>query len=150
RVRELVDADPSQVHARGGDGKTALHCARTVEIAQFLIDRGAEIDARCVDHQSTAAQYLVRDAPDVARLLIARGAWFDIFIAVGLRDAALVEHCLREDPEALDHRIWHGKYRVVAIGDRPATPEELGGHRGDVYRWVFDHNVTAIDVAGQL
>ncbi len=27
RVRELVDADPSLVFARGGDGKTALHCA---------------------------------------------------------------------------------------------------------------------------
>jgi len=67
-----------------------------------------------------------------------------------LRDAALVERCLREDPEALDHRIWHDKYRVVAIGDRPATAEELGGHRGDVYRWVFDHNVTAIDVAAKL
>lgn len=33
RVRELVDLDPSLVHARGGDGKTPLHCARTVEIA---------------------------------------------------------------------------------------------------------------------
>src|SRR5262245_23864314 len=38
RVRELVEADPSLVHARGGDGKTPLHCATTVEIAQYLID----------------------------------------------------------------------------------------------------------------
>ena len=36
RVRELVERDPSLVHARGGDGKTPLHCARTVEIARFL------------------------------------------------------------------------------------------------------------------
>lgn len=108
RLRELVDRDPSLVHARGGDGKTPLHCARTVEIAQYLLDRGADIDARDVDHESTPAQYLVRDAPDVTRLLVERGAWFDIFIAVGLGDAALVERCLREDPEALDHRTWHG------------------------------------------
>ena len=86
RLRELVDADPSLVHARGGDGKTPLHCARTVEIARYLLDRGADIDARDVDHESTPAQYLVREAPDVARLLVDRGAWFDIFIAVGLRD----------------------------------------------------------------
>ena len=33
RVRELVEADQSLVFARGGDGKTALHCARTVEVA---------------------------------------------------------------------------------------------------------------------
>src|SRR5262249_40224004 len=40
RVRELVDADPSLVNARGGDGKTPLHCATTVPIAQYLIDHG--------------------------------------------------------------------------------------------------------------
>jgi len=150
RLRELVDADPSLVHARGGDGKTPLHCATTVPIAQYLLDHGAGIDARDVDHESTPAQYLVRDAPDVTRLLIARGAWLDIFIAVGLRDAALVERCLREDPEALDHRTWQGKYTVAHDGQRPATREEIGDHRGDVYRWVFDHNVSAIDVAEAL
>jgi ankyrin repeat protein len=68
RLRELVDADPSLVHARGGDGKTPLHCATTVPIAQYLLDRGADIDARDVDHESTPAQYLVRDAPEVTRL----------------------------------------------------------------------------------
>ena len=148
-TRELVESDPSLVHARGGDGKTPLHCASTVEIAQYLIDRGADIDARDVDHQSTPAQYLVRDAPDVARLLVDRGAWFDIFIAVGLRDRALVDRSLRDDPEALDHRTWHGKYTTVHK-ERPSTRAELGGHRGDVYRWVFDHNVTALDVAAAL
>src|SRR5262245_36069049 len=150
RVRALLEGDPSLVHSRGGDGKTPLHCATTVAIARYLLDRGADIDARDVDHESTPAQYLVRDAPDVVRLLIARGAWFDIFIAVGLRDAALVERCLREDAEALDHRTWHGKYAVAHNGTRAATPEEIGDHRGDVYRWVFDHNVTAIEVAARL
>ena len=105
------------------------------------------IDARDVDHESTPAQYLVRDAPDVARLLVDRGAWFDIFIAVGLRDAALVERCLREDPEALDHRTWQGKYTVVHNGHGRRRAEEIGDHRGDIYRWVFGHNVSAIDAA---
>jgi hypothetical protein len=150
RLRELVEADPSLVHARGGDGKTPLHCARTVEIAEYLIDRGADIDARDVDHESTPAQYLVRDAPDVTRLLVARGAWFDIFIAVGLRDAALVERCLREDPDALDHRTWHGKYTVAHDGRRAATREEIGDRRGDICRWVFGHNVSALDSAISL
>jgi ankyrin repeat protein len=149
-VRELVDADPSAVRARGGDGKTALHCATTVAIAAFLLERGAELDARCVDHQSTAAQYLVRDHPEITRLLIERGAWYDIFIAVALRDSALVERCLRDDPHALDHRTWHGKYRTVGDGERPATREEIGDHRGDIYRWVFDHHVGALDVAHRL
>lgn len=149
RVRALVEGDASLVHARGGDGKTALHCARTVEIARYLLDHGADIDARDVDHESTPAQYLVREAPDVTRLLVDRGAWFDIFIAIGLGDAALVERCLREDPEALDHRIWHGKYTVAHKG-RPSTREEMGDRRGDTYRWVFDHNVSALDVAARM
>jgi ankyrin repeat protein len=150
RLRELVDADSSLVHARGGDGKTPLHCARTVEIAQYLIDRGADVDARDVDHESTPAQYLVRDAPEVARLLVSRGAWFDIFLAIGLRDPALVERCLKEDPQALDHRIGQGKYQVAHDGTRPATREEIGDRRGDIYRWVFDANISAIEAAARF
>ena len=149
RVRELLDADPTLVSARGGDGKTALHCARTVDIARLLVERGAAIDARDVDHESTPAQYLVRDARAVVRWLVDRGAWIDIFIAVGLRDRALVERCLREDPEALAHRTWSGKYTTVHKG-RPSSREEIGEHRGDIYRWVFGHNLSAIDAARML
>ena len=150
RLRDLIDAEPLLVRARGGDGKTPLHCARTVDIARYLIEHGADIDARDVDHESTPAQYLVCEAPDVTRLLIDHGAWSDIFIAVGLRDPALVERCLREDPDALDHRIWQGKYRVAHNGRRPATREEIGDRRGDIYRWVFGHNASALDVAARL
>jgi ankyrin repeat protein len=149
RIRELLDADQALVFARGGDGKTALHCARTLAGATLLVERGARIDARDVDHESTPAQYLVRDAPDVARWLVDQGAWVDIFIAVGLRDAALVERCLRDDPDALAHRTWHGKYTTAHKG-RPSTPAEIGAHRGDIYRWVFGHNVSAIDAARML
>ena len=85
----------------------------------------------------------------MTRLLVDRGAWFDIFIAVGLRDAALVERCLRDDPEALDHRTGHGKYTTVHKG-RPSAREDIGDHRGDTYRWVFGHNVSAMDVARML
>jgi Ankyrin repeat len=150
RLEELVGRDPSLVHARGGDGKTPLHWASTVDVAGYLLDRGADIDARDVDHESTPAQYLVRDAPDVARLLVERGAWFDIFLAVGLGDVELVERCLKEDPDALDHRTWHGKYAVAHNGQRAATRGEIGDRRGDIYRWVFGHNVSALDVAIEL
>jgi hypothetical protein len=150
RLRDLIERDPSLVHARGGDGKTSLHCATTVEIARYLLEKGAEIEARDVDHESTPAQYLVRDAPDVTRLLIDRGAWFDIFIAVGLRDHQLGERCLRDDAGSLSYRTWHGKYTVAHDGKRPATKAEIGDRRGDIYRWVFGHNMTAIDVARDL
>ena len=150
RVRELVEHDPALVRARGGDGKTALHLAGSVEIAEFLLSRGAEIDARCVDHESTPAQYLVRAAPDVVRFLIDRGAWVDIFMAVGLNDGALVEKCLREDAAALDHQIGRGLYQVAHNGSRAATREEIGNRRGDIYRWIFGHHLSALDVAARL
>jgi ankyrin repeat protein len=40
--RRMVSADPNLVHARGGDGQTPLHFAQTVEMADFLVDRGAQ------------------------------------------------------------------------------------------------------------
>ena len=79
-------ADPAVVHARGGDGQTPLHFASTVEVAEFLLANGAEIDARDVDHESTPAQYMLRveqkrhypkDRQDVARYLVSRGCRTD-------------------------------------------------------------------------
>ena len=150
RLRELVDRDPSLVHARGGDGKTPLHCARTVEIAQYLIDRGADIDARDVDHESTPAQYLVREAPDVARLLVERGAWFDIFIAVGLRDAGARRALSARRPRGARSSHRAGQVHGRAQRQRAATREEIGDRRGDIYRWVFDHNISAVEAAALL
>ena len=108
------------------------------------------MDARDVDHESTPAQWLVRDAPDVVRYLIERGAPIDIFMAVALRDRHLVERCLTEDPRALDHRIGEGTFRVRHNGARAATPEEIGTGRGDVYRWVLGHYLTPLEVASRL
>ena len=42
----LIARDPSLVHAKGGDGKRPMHFARTVPIAQFLLEHGAEINAQ--------------------------------------------------------------------------------------------------------
>src|SRR5215470_10218513 len=56
-LRERIAGDPKVVHARGGDGQTPLHCACTVAIAEVLLNAGADMDARDVDHESTPAQY---------------------------------------------------------------------------------------------
>src|SRR5947209_2817786 len=50
RIQAIVAADASAVHRRGGDGRLPLHFASTIEIAGFLLSRGAEIDAIDVDH----------------------------------------------------------------------------------------------------
>jgi ankyrin repeat protein len=103
RLKELIEADPALVHARGGDGQTPLHFAASVEIAAYLLDHGAEIDARDIDHESTAAQYMVGQLPrhDVARYLISRGAQPDILMASAVGDLELVRRLLDEDQGAV-------------------------------------------------
>jgi ankyrin repeat protein len=104
RVRELLAADPSLVHARGGDGQLPLHFAATPEIASILLDHGAEIDALDIDHESTAAQYAFSTKPprhDVARFLISRGAQADLLMAAALGDLPLTERILNHDPDTV-------------------------------------------------
>jgi hypothetical protein len=43
------------------------------------VERGAELDPRDDDHNSTPAQWRIGDAPEVTRFLIARGACPDFF-----------------------------------------------------------------------
>src|SRR5262249_22839576 len=77
-VKRMLAEDPSLIHARGGDGQLPLHFAQTVGMAEYLVGRGADIDARDIDHESTAAQYMVRDRQPVARYLARRGAAADV------------------------------------------------------------------------
>ena len=90
RLRALISANPELVNARGGDGQTPLHFAGTVAVAEYLLDHGADIEARDVDHESTPAQYMVRDRQEVLRYLIQRGCKTDLLMAAALGDADLV------------------------------------------------------------
>lgn len=99
RLRDLVTADPSVVHARGGDGQTPLHFAKTIEIADFLLLHGADIDARDVDHESTPAQWMLDGRLDVARHLVSKGAHTDILMAAAIGDLTLVKRHLSADPK---------------------------------------------------
>jgi len=101
RLQALVEADPSAVLLRGGDGQTPLHVAKNVEVAAYLLDHGADIDALDVDHESTPVQYLVRDHTDVARYLVGQGARTDILLAAAIGDQALGEKHLAENPASL-------------------------------------------------
>jgi ankyrin repeat protein len=112
-LRTLVSVDGSVVHARGGDGQQPLHEACTVEIADFLADHGAGLDVRCIDHQSTPAQYALVDRPDVCRRLLERGATPDIFMTARLGDTALATRLLDADPACVAARINEPGYAPV-------------------------------------
>jgi len=112
-LRTLVNGDGALVHARGGDGQQPLHEARTVGIADFLLDRGAGGDVRCIDHKSTPAQYALADRPEVCRRLLERGATPDIFMAARLGDVSLATRLLDSDPGCLAARINQPGYAPV-------------------------------------
>ena len=145
KLRELVVTDPGVVHARGGDGQTPLHFASTVEIAEFLLTHGADIDARDVDHESTPAQYMLRvgqkrhyprDRQDVARFLVSQGCRTDILMAAALGDADLVRRHLDADPGCI--------FMSVSEEWFPKRDPRAGG---TIYIWMLGAHRTAHAVA---
>jgi ankyrin repeat protein len=130
-LKSILQAHPESVHERGGDGKTALHCAATVAIAELLLDSGADVQARDVDHGSTALQYLIADET-IARVLVARGAEVDIFAAARLGDRSLVERCLRDDASCAEARVNRAPFTAP------------GGH---IYGWTLGFDLSPADVA---
>jgi ankyrin repeat protein len=136
RLKELVSANPALVHARGGDGQTPLHFAATVEIAAYLLDQGADIDARDIDHESTAAQYMVDSRQEIVRYLISRGAKTDLLMAAAVGDVDLVRKHLNADPEAIR----------MAVNER-YFPKRNPKSGGTIYTWALGGNRTAHQVA---
>ena len=139
RLRELISADPALVHARGGDGQTPLHFAATVAIAQYLLDHGADIDATDVDHESTPAQYMVRDRQDVARFLVHCGCKTDLLMAAALGDLELVRRHLDQDPQSIR----------MTVSER-YFPKRNPRSGGVIYIWTLGHNKTAHRVAREF
>ena len=148
KLDELIAADPDVVHSRGGDGQTPLHFASTVEIAERLLDRGADIDALDVDHESTPAQYMLRvqqkrhyphDRQDVARYLVSRGCKTDILMATALGDMNLVRRLLESDPERIRMSVSEEWF--------PKKDQRAGG---TIYTWMLGANRTAHMVAREF
>ncbi len=128
RLGELIEADAELVHSRGGDGQTPLHFACSVEIAHYLLDHGAAIDARDVDHESTPGQYMLDTRQDVARFLVTRGCQTDLLMAAALGDLALTRKHLDADPACI-------RLREIKISSRwststPAAPFTIDGLAG--------------------
>jgi hypothetical protein len=145
KLRELVSADPGVVHARGGDGQTPLHFASTIEIAEFLLASGAEIDALDIDHESTPAQYMLRveqkrhyprDRQDVARHLVSRGCHTDILMAAALGDVDLARRHLDADPGCIRMSVSEQWF-----------PKRNPRSGGTIYIWQLGAHRTAHSVA---
>ncbi len=134
-LRAMLSADPSLVHARGGDGQTPLHFARTPEIADLLLAKGADISALDIDHHSAPAQWLATSRPQVAAHLASRGAAADPFLAARIGDVPLLERLLRTEPHGVMVRVSR---------DRFPAPPPAAGH---IYLFTIGEGCTLLHAA---
>jgi len=139
QLEALVRENPEVVHSRGGDGQTPLHVAANVEIARFLLEHGADIDARDVDHESTPAQYLIRERQEVARYLIDRGARTDILMVAALGDLDRVRGHLDADPASIRTEVSDEFF--------PKIDHRAGG---TIYIWTLGAHKTAHLIAREF
>ena len=144
-LRELLAADPSRVHERGGDGQTPLHFARSRVVVDLLLAAGADINATDVDHRSTPAQWMIGDADEptksrieLARYLVERGATADIFLCAALGLTSEARALLERNPSLLALRTGQGDY-----GERPPSSYHI-------YLWTIGSNLTPLQTASRF
>jgi len=134
----LVEADPEVVRRKGPDGGRPLHFARTPQIVDFLLDRGAEPDAVCVDHGSTAAEWAAAQRPDVCRRLLDRGARGDEFMYAMIGDLDRLAAAIEADPGVLHARTTPDRFRPT---------ESEAAH---IYMYSIGSNATLMHAAASL
>lgn len=142
-LRRILDADPSRVHERGGDGQTPLHFARSREVVDLLLERGADPDARDVDHRATPAQWMLQRRRGAGRYalaayLVERGASADVFLAAALGLTTHLRTLLGSDPSLIGERTGQGGY-----GERPPSSFHI-------YTWTLGQNLSPLQVAAQF
>jgi ankyrin repeat protein len=139
----MIEEDSARVHERGGDGQTPLHFAQSRAAADLLLEHGADIDARDMDHRSTpAAWMLARHRGEgryaLASYLVERGASTDIFLAAALGITDRVRELIDADPSLLDLRTGHGGYAA-----QPPSAQHI-------YLWTIGDSRSPLDTAAQF
>lgn len=147
-LRAMISRRPECVHERGGDGQLPLHFAANVEIASTLLHHGADIEAKDLDHASTAAQWLAPARPAVAAYLVSRGALVDLFMACMIDDVARAEALATREPAGIMARITAERFPApgssalgiyhytVGTGCTPLHAAAISGAAG-ACRWLI-------------
>ena len=152
QLQECVSADPEVVHERGGDGRMPLHFAASASVVRFLVEHGAELEARDIDHESTPFMWAAPAYPEAARALVELGAQGDIFGFAAMGDADAVAKVLGEEPDAGMWRIDAERFptkgkNITAIYaftlGSLATPLHVAAHRDhpEVIRVLLENGV---------
>ncbi|MGH7651490.1 MAG: hypothetical protein ACREMS_06560, partial [Gemmatimonadaceae bacterium] len=126
-------------------GQTPLHFASSQRIVDMLLDAGADIDARDVDHRSTPAEWMLGDIERLdssraalARYLVERGASADIFLVAALGLTARARELLDKNPSLLALRTGEGQY-----GEKPPSSYHI-------YQWTIGAGLTPLQTAGRF
>jgi ankyrin repeat protein len=128
----VVDVD-----ARDARAGTPLHFAvvnDALDVAQLLLDAGANLDAADVDGNTPLHDAVVRNREDAVRLLVDRGASRALRNNQGKTPADVAESfslhgllpLVREQGighESLNSRRKQQEYRVLLAADKPDTPK---------------------------
>jgi ankyrin repeat protein len=139
----ILKADPKRVAERGGDGQTPLHFARSHAVVDMLLEAGADLEARDVDHRATPAEWMLDRSRGAGRYalasyLVERGASADIFLAAALGRTDEARAMLQRDPALLEEQTGRGHYGEV-------SPSSF-----HIYFWTIGANRSPLDVAAQF
>ena len=147
-VQQLVSTHPQDVHARGGSRTTPLHAAvgnGHVEVALFLLDHGADVNARDEDENVTPL-YLASEHGDamVVRSLLGRGANPNVEDGFGM--TSLLHASADGSLEVVRLLLEHGAdVNHRDIGDMsPLRHASTWGYY-DIARLLLDHGANASD-----
>jgi ankyrin repeat protein len=116
-VRVLLEhgADPNAREA--GDNTYPLHWAaahRHLEIVRMLLDAGGDVHGTGDDHELDAIGWAtffhsdngaIGEKPEIAALMVERGAQHHIFSAMSIGDPDLVRSVVHQNPNALKRRL---------------------------------------------
>jgi ankyrin repeat protein len=136
-VRAFLDADATLVNLGARRGITPLHCAvlgGSRQMVNLLLDRGANIHARNPGDLQAIDFAIWGDrrpsvTDDIARLLVSRGATYDLTIASALGDLAGVRQMLDDNPSRISETRPNGR--------RPLSVAVESGH-DDIVRLLLE------------
>ena len=124
-VTQHLDAEPEMVNAIASTQKSALHSVGSAEMAELLLERGADPRLETMLPGGTALMHaIIWGWPDVARVIAAHDRTpNNLRVAAGLNDVKAIEACFDANREltasaqigacVLPTKLW-----LVSLGDQ--------------------------------
>jgi len=153
QVKVLVEKDPGIVNAKNSGGQTVLFAAVSfgrLEIAEYLISNGANVDERSNFHMTPLDVACVRNAPlPIVRLLVEKGADVNFVskylgkpldLALDTENAALIDYL--RSTGATSTALEFKTYRLARNVQRVAYP---WGMRNNIVAFSGPDGILLVD-----